>query len=261
LIESPAIVRRFIVGQVNSFPLVQDSHAIPAKLQGSGNLMTASPLVVFDLDGTLAETAGDLISTLNVILAKDAIAPLALDQARVLLGAGARALIERGYASAGRSIDKPHLEKLFADFLRHYNEHICDHSHLFPGVGEALDRLEQAGYILAVCTNKIESSSVKLLQALGVAHRFKAICGQDTFSVCKPDPRALLWTIERAGGTPDRSIMIGDSITDIATAKAAHIPVVAVDFGYTDKPVTELGPNRVISHFDQLFGAVERFRI
>jgi phosphoglycolate phosphatase len=219
--------------------------------------MAASPLVVFDLDGTLAETAGDLIGTLNIILAQDDIAPLSIDQARVLLGAGARALIERGYASAGRSLDKPRLEKLFVEFLRHYNDHICDHSHLFPGVIEALDRLEAAGYALAVCTNKIEVSSVKLLQALGIADRFKAICGQDTFSVSKPDPRALFSTIERAGGTPGRSVMIGDSVTDIATAKAAHIPVIAVDFGYTDKPVAELGPDRVIGHFDQLFEAVE----
>lgn len=218
--------------------------------------MTAPPLVVFDLDGTLAETAGDLIATLNVILARDDIAPIALDQARVLLGAGARALIRRGYASAGRSIDPPALERLFHDFIAHYEAHICDHSHLFPGVPAALDRLRDAGYALAVCTNKIESPAVKLLRALGVEARFAAICGQDTFAMSKPDPRALLLTVEKAGGTPDRSVMVGDSITDIATAKAAAIPVVAVDFGYTDKPVTELGPDRVISHYDQLVEAV-----
>jgi phosphoglycolate phosphatase len=221
--------------------------------------MTAAPLVVFDLDGTLAETAGDLIATLNVVLAQDDIAPLPLDQARVLLGAGARALIERGYASAGRSIEKPRLERLFGDFLAHYNAHICDHSHLFPGALDALDRLQAAGYRAAVCTNKIEASSVKLLAALGVADRFDAICGQDSFAMCKPDPRALLMTIEKAGGRFDRSIMVGDSITDIATAKAARVPVVAVDFGYTDKPVAELGPDRVIAHFDELFDAVEAF--
>ncbi len=219
--------------------------------------MAQSPLVVFDLDGTLAETAGDLMATLNVILARDDIAPLAIDQARVLLGAGARALIERGYASAGRSLEKPRLELLFRDFLAYYEAHLCDHSHLFPGVVEALDRLQEAGYDLAVCTNKIEATSVRLLRALGIAERFKAICGQDTFAMYKPDPRALLLTIERAGGSPEWSVMVGDSVTDIATAKAAEVPVVAVDFGYTDRPVAELGPDRVIAHFDELFEAVQ----
>lgn len=222
--------------------------------------MAPSPLVVFDLDGTLAETAGDLIATLNVILAQDDIAPIAIDQARVLLGAGGRALIERGYASAGRSIEKPRLEQLFKEFLAYYDAHICDHSHLFDGVGPALDRLQSAGYTLAVCTNKIEAPSVKLLKALGIANRFAAICGQDSFAMYKPDPRALLLTVEKAGGAPGRTVMVGDSITDIATAKAAQIPVVAVDFGYTDRPVTELGPDRVISHYDQLFDAVQQLQ-
>ena len=218
-----------------------------------------SPLVVFDLDGTLAETAGDLIATLNVILAEEDVAPLALDQARTMLGAGARALIERGFASAGRSLDRPRREALFVRFLAHYDAHICDRTHLYPGVVAALDRLQGAGYGVAVCTNKIEAPAVKLLRALGIADRFAAICGQDTFPACKPDPRALLMTVERAGGTAERSIMVGDSLTDIATAKAAQIPVIAVDFGYTDKPVRELGPDRVISNFDALFSAVESF--
>ena len=221
--------------------------------------MPSPPLVVFDLDGTLAETAGDLIATLNIILAQDDVPPIAVGQARVLLGSGARALIERGYASAGRSIEKPALERRFREFLAHYEAHICEHSHLYPGVVAALDRLQGAGYALAVCTNKIEAPSVKLLRALGVEGRFAAICGQDTFAMCKPDPQALLLTIDRAGGAAEHSVMVGDSITDIATAKAAAIPVVAVDFGYTDKPVVELGPDRVISHFDQLFDAVRAF--
>lgn len=213
-------------------------------------------VLVFDLDGTLAETAGDLIAALNVVLAQDGLPPLALDQARVLLGAGGRALIERGYAVAGRSLDPERLETLFSAFLAHYNDHICDHSHLFPGVLPALDRLERAGWRFAVCTNKMEASAVSLLRALGVDGRFAAICGQDTFGVHKPDPQALLDTIARAGGLPEQSLMVGDSLTDIATARAAGIAVVAVDFGYTDKPVRELGPDRVISHFDDLDEAV-----
>ena len=150
---------------------------------------------------------------------------------------------------------------LFGDFLSYYNAHICDHSHLFAGVTDALDRLEREGFRFAICTNKMETSALRLMTALGARDRFPVITGQDTFAMHKPDPRHLLLTIERAGGTPERSIMVGDSITDIATAKAADVPVIAVDFGYTDTPVSELGPDRVISHFDRLAEAVADLRM
>ena len=214
------------------------------------------PLVVFDLDGTLAETAGDLMGALNHVLAGDGLPPLPVDQARSLLGAGGRALIRRGFASAGRPLAEERLEGLFAAFLAFYEAHIADHSHLFPGVVASLDRLEAQGYAFAVCTNKMEGTAKRLLEVLGVAGRFRAICGQDTFAVSKPQPGALLDTIALAGGTPERSVMVGDSRTDIDTAKAARVPVVAVDFGYTDRPVQDFGPDRVISHFDALDEAV-----
>lgn len=218
--------------------------------------MNARKLLVFDLDGTLAETAGDLIGTLNFILAREGIAPIDLSQARFMLGAGAKALIQRGYAAQQVPLSPARLQQLFGDFLAHYEAHIADHSFLFPGVVESLDRFEAAGWDFAVCTNKIEAPARKLLQALGVADRFRAIVGQDTFSIPKPDPRVLEQTIAMAGGTPGASIMVGDSRTDIDTAKALGIPCVAVDFGYTDVHVRELGPDRVISHFDELWSAV-----
>ncbi len=218
--------------------------------------MSVMPLVVFDLDGTLAETAGDLMGALNAVLARDGIAPLPVGQARTLLGAGGRALIERGYSAAGRSLTKARLEDLFVLFIAHYEAHIAEHSVLFPRAVQAMDRLERQGFGFAVCTNKLEHASIKLLEALGVRGRFRAICGQDTFDVSKPDARALLLTIERAGGEANRAVMVGDSVTDILTAKNAAVPVVAVDFGYTDKPVAELGPDKVISHFDELDAAV-----
>ena len=216
----------------------------------------SAPLLVFDLDGTLCETADDLIATLNAILAHEGAAPVSGAAARQMVGHGARALIRRGLAASGREVSPERLEELFADFLAHYSEHVADHSFLFPGVVAALDRFAAAGYRFAVCTNKIEAPSVKLLQLLGVAGRFAAICGQDTFAVCKPHPDALLLTIARAGSDPARAIMVGDSRTDIDTAKAAGIPVIAVDFGYTDVHVSQLGPDRVISHFDALWDAV-----
>ena len=211
--------------------------------------------LVLDLDGTLAETAGDLIGALNFVLGREGIDPVPVEAARSLLGAGGRALIQRGFERAGRTLDKITLDALFAEFLSHYNAHIADHSTLFPGVEASLDRFQVAGWRLAVCTNKLEYSSRLLLKKLGVIDRFAFICGQDTFGVAKPDPKPLLETIRRIGGAPAGAVMVGDSVTDIRTAKAAEVPVVAVDFGYTDVPVTELGPDRVISHFDDLFEA------
>ena len=219
--------------------------------------MTARPpIAVFDLDGTLAETAGDLIGTLNVILRREGLQALPLDAARDMIGAGAKALIQRGFTTAGEPLSTERLEALFGDFVAHYGDHICDHSHLFPGVPEALDALRSRGFLLAVCTNKYEGQAVRLLGLLGIADRFAAICGRETFPYFKPDPRHITLTIERAGGDPARAVMVGDSRADIDAAKAAGIPVVAVPFGYTDLPVTELGPDRVIAHFDELGGAV-----
>lgn len=217
---------------------------------------TKPPLLVFDLDGTLAETAGDLIGTLNVILAREGVAALPLAEARFLLGAGARALIQRGFAQQQVPLTPERLQKLFEDFLVHYEAHIADESQLFPGVVAALDRFAAAGWAFAVCTNKIEHPARKLLAALGVADRFRAIVGQDTFGAPKPDPRVLAQTIAAAGGDPARAIMVGDSRTDIDTARALGVPVVAVDFGYTDRPVADFAPDRVISHFDVLWDAV-----
>lgn len=218
----------------------------------------APPIAVFDLDGTLADTAGDLVGTLNVILEQEGLASLPVAEARDMIGAGARALIERGFEAAGKELAPAHLDKLFRQFMVHYSENIRVRTELFPGVMEALDRLEAAGFLLAVCTNKVEEHSVKLLDALGIGHRFAANCGRDTFPYFKPDPRHLTLTIERAGGDPSRAVMVGDSRTDIVTAQNAGIPVVAVPFGYTDVPVESLNPDIVIEHFDELFAAVER---
>jgi phosphoglycolate phosphatase len=215
------------------------------------------PVAVFDLDGTLADTAGDLVGTLNVILEQEGLASLPVEHARDMIGAGARALIERGFEAAGKELAPTRLDALYWQFMVHYGENICIRTKLFPGVLGALDRLEAAGFILAVCTNKVEAHSVKLLDELGIGHRFAANCGRDTFAWFKPDPRHLTLTIERAGGHPSRAVMVGDSRTDIVTAHNARIPCIAVPFGYTEVPVEELGPDVVIDHFGQLFAAVE----
>lgn len=221
------------------------------------------PLLVFDLDGTLVDTVHDLVSTLNAILKLDDVPSLSIEEATPMVGAGARALITRAYAAAGRSVPPDRLEELFLAYLRHYEEHVADQSRLYPGVVEALDRFAAAGWIFAVCTNKIERSSFKLLRALGVADRFRVICGQDTFSIgtlaiSKPNPEALLLTIAKAGGDRDFAVMVGDSRIDIETARAANVPVIAVDFGYSDRPVREFGPDLVISRYAELWTCVTR---
>lgn len=214
------------------------------------------PLLVFDLDGTLAETAPDLVATLNMLLVREGFPPVPYEAARNMVGGGARTLITRGLAHCGGSLPAERIDALFDEFLSHYDAHIADRSTLFPGVGAALDRFAAAGWHFAVCTNKIESSSVLLLDALDITSRFSAICGKDTFAVNKPDGRALLMTIEKAGGSAEHTIMVGDSKTDIETARNAEIPVVAVDFGYSEAPVDSYRPDRVISDFGELWDAV-----
>ena len=221
---------------------------------------TSDPvLYVFDLDGTLADTAGDLMGTLDYIMVEEGFEKTPIEDARSLLGAGARALLVRALDQQGRDVTPERLDDMYARFLVHYEGRIADASRLYPGVVEALDALERSGGVFAVCTNKVERPAKLLLEKLGVADRFAFVCGQDTFGIAKPDPRPLLKTIEAAGGKVGRSIMVGDFKTDIATARAAEIPVIAVDFGYTDRPVSEFGPDRVISHFNELAAAAAAF--
>jgi len=214
------------------------------------------PMIVFDLDGTLVETAPDLVDTLNVVFASEGLPPVPFEEARTFVGHGARAMITRGLDAEGRKVTPDLLDKLFNDFIAHYTAHVADRSYPFPGVIEALDTLSARGHRFAVCTNKFERQSVMLLDALKLSGRFDAICGQDTFGIAKPDPEVLRRTIHKAGGDPTHAIMIGDSETDILTARAAELPVIAVDFGYSARPVSEYGPDRLISHFGQLSEAI-----
>ena len=168
------------------------------------------PLLVFDLDGTLADTAGDLVASLNVILAREGLAGVEFARARAMVGGGARALIQSGLSVHGITVSEPRLDAMLADFLAYYEAHVADETALFPGVARTLDRFEAAGFTFAVCTNKVEYPSVLLLTALGIAGRFRAICGKDTFPVSKPNGDALLQTIARAGGDRGRAVMIGE---------------------------------------------------
>src|SRR3954452_8232828 len=218
--------------------------------------MESNGIVVFDLDGTLVDTAPDLINALNYVLNREGLPEVPAQTARKAIGAGARRLIERGLELEGRSLSVDDVTRLTGDLIDHYAAHIADMSRPFEGLEGALDELSGRGYGFAVCTNKLEWLSKLLLDKLGLSSRFSAICGPDTFGVSKPDPEILRGTIERAGGDIGRAVMVGDSGTDVATARAANVPVVAVDFGYTEIPVAELAADRVISRFADLPAAV-----
>jgi phosphoglycolate phosphatase len=181
---------------------------------------------------------------------------LAYEEARNFVGGGARLMIARGFNAQGRVLSPNKLEQLFKDFVAHYSEHLTDRSLPFPGVVDALDLLAARGCRLAVCTNKLETLSVRLLDRLELSRRFVAICGQDTFGMQKPDPEILRRTIGAASGRPESTVMIGDSVTDIRTARAAGVPVIAVDFGYSEQPIAKFDPDRTISHFSQLPAAI-----
>jgi len=210
------------------------------------------PTIVFDLDGTLVDTAPDLLASLNHCLAAERMDPVEAAELRRFVGMGARVMIQRAFSAGQRHLDEATLARLMEVFLAHYTAGMPGQSAPYPGLLATLDRFEARGYVMAICTNKLERLSQSLLDKLELSARFRAICGADTFAFRKPDPRHLVETIVKAGGDPSRAIMVGDSRTDIDTAKAAGIPVVAVDFGYTDRHVREFEPSHIISHYDEL---------
>jgi phosphoglycolate phosphatase len=218
--------------------------------------MTSARIIVFDLDGTLVDTAPDLINALNFILDREGLPPVPLHAARNMIGAGARKLIERGLELEGRAMSVDDVTRLTSDFIDYYAAHIADASRPFEGLESALDDLSARGYRFAVCTNKLEWLSKRLLDQLGLSARFAAICGADTFGVAKPDPAILRQTVARAGGQLSSAIMVGDAGPDIGVARRAGIPVIGVEFGYTEVPIADLKPDRLISHMRDLPAAV-----
>jgi len=213
--------------------------------------------VIFDLDGTLVDTAPDLMRATNHVLESLGRRPISMDEVRSFVGHGARALLTRGLAATGGLPEAYDVEPDYIRFVDYYSQNIAEGSTPFPGLIRLLDRLKAEGFGLGVCTNKLEGLSVQLLDALKLSPYFGAVVGPDTLGIAKPDPRPFREAVSRLGLIAPRALMVGDSETDILTARNAGVPVIAVPFGYTPKPVQDFGPDRMISHFDEAYEAIQ----
>ncbi len=212
--------------------------------------------ILFDLDGTIADTALDLSATLNHLLKVAGRDTIDHSLVRHMVGQGAKALLMKGFAHTGDEPDEAELEALFGQYLEYYLEHIADQTVLFPGVTQVLETLKTQGIPLAICTNKNIELTHALLKELKIDHLFSEVTCGDSFTFKKPDPRHLIATCELMDADPENAIMVGDSINDIQAGNAADMITVGVTFGYTEKPVQEFGPNIVIDHFDDFFDAL-----
>jgi phosphoglycolate phosphatase len=214
--------------------------------------------VIFDLDGTLVDTAPDLTAALNAVLIRAGRSTVPLDEVRHMVGRGARALIERAMAETGPPADAAAMDDMFRHFLEHYEANISATSRPFAGAEAVVGRLSARGHLVGVCTNKPEGLSLKLLSELKLRDLFPVVLGADSRPYRKPDPRHLWDTISALGGRKESAVMIGDSDTDVNTAHAANVPVIAVSFGYTETPARDLGADIVIDHFDELEAALRK---
>ncbi len=212
--------------------------------------------VVFDLDGTLVDSAPDLMRATNHVLAGLGRRPISLDEVRAFVGHGARALLTRGLKATGGLPENYDVEPDYRRFVDFYSRNIAEHSVVFPGLVGLLERLRREGFALGVCTNKLEGLSNQLLKALDLAQFFGAVVGPDTLGIAKPDPRPFRETLSRLGLADPQALMVGDSETDIQTARNAGVPVIAVPFGYTPRPVADFGPDLMVHHYDDAYEAI-----
>lgn len=214
--------------------------------------MMQANTIIFDLDGTLVDTAPDLTLALNHVLAHEGRPPVHGTQVRGLVGRGARVLIEEAMAMTGEAVSRDRLGALLDLFVEYYGHNIARESVVFPGVRQTLQSFSRDGLLMGVATNKYEGLSRQLLEALDLQQHFPVVVGGDTLNVRKPDPEHLLEVVRRLGGDPRRALMVGDSTADIDAAKAAGMRSVAVSFGYPNAPVSEMGADAIIDSFRDL---------
>lgn len=208
--------------------------------------------IAFDLDGTLVESAPDLIGAVNAVLTAEGFEPLAYDKGRPYVSRGARWLLQWGLTCAGAHEPAARAEALFGNFLHYYGNRIADETRPFPGVINALKILTAGGAKLVVCTNKPTELSRRLLSKLDMALWFDAVVGIDAVSAAKPDPAHLIEAVQAVGGNLARTIMVGDAKPDAGAARGAGTPLILVDFGYSEVPAAALAPDILLHHFDDL---------
>ncbi len=213
---------------------------------------TLKVAVVFDLDGTIADTAADLIDAANAALVLEGFVEAAPDAIKKGVGYGSKAMLRFALEASGRSASPEQMVRLSEHLVAHYEANIANKSRLFPGFQGAAGSLKRAGAKLLLCTNKHERLTLKLLSALGICSLFEAVAGGDTFPFHKPDPRHISELVRLAGGSIGDAIMVGDSEADAGAARAAGIPMIAVGFGYAAVPASALGADAVLHRFDDL---------
>jgi phosphoglycolate phosphatase len=207
---------------------------------------------IFDLDGTLVDTAADLVAALNALAEEAGLARLDPVVHRSVAGAGGRALIRRAMHEAGLAPDEARVGALLPRYLALYAERVADASVPFPGAADCLRAMAAQGWRIGLCTNKPEGLARVLLDRLGMTGHFGAILGADTLPVRKPDPRHLTETVERIGGAVARAVLIGDTVTDRQTARAAGVPCILTRFGYAAEPLHALAPEGVADRLDEV---------
>jgi phosphoglycolate phosphatase len=221
--------------------------------------MPATPIaIVFDLDGTLVDTAPDLLASLNAVLTQAGHRPVVPAQLRHLVGHGVRTLFERAFAETGADVPEGRLADLSEQFLAHYRVNIARESRPFAHVPETLDRFRTEGALAGICTNKPQDLTELLLAELKLGRHFGAVHGTGRTPYNKPDPRHVLDVVSALNGVPERAIMIGDSPVDVAAARGARIPVIAMSYGYTPVPIHELGADAVTDDFAELPKLISR---
>jgi len=214
--------------------------------------------VIYDLDGTLIDSAKDMQVAVSRVLADHKLPPVTEDDVRLFMGQGSKVTMGKAFAKHGRKLDGEALSAVTAEFVRYYEADPVSHTSAFAGVPEVVARFDRLGLRQGVCTNKFERPSRMILEHLKLMPPISDVAGADTFPVRKPDPKHILMLVKRMGGSPGRSVMVGDSIHDVEAVHGAGLPAVLVSWGYTDRPASELGAEAVIQKFDGLPEALER---
>jgi len=212
--------------------------------------------IVWDLDGTLVDSAPDLASALNTVLDKRGFFTLSITEVRAMIGNGVPKLVERGFNAVGVRPDQLQLDELIAMFVKAYKACATDNTRPYPGVVEALQAIHGMNIPMGVCTNKPEAFTRQILEGLGLANYFSNVVGGDTTSTRKPDPQPVLACLRGLLSEPASSLMIGDSIHDVHAAHAAGVVIGVVPWGYTSAPVEELGADFVIHDLGVLPGLI-----